>query len=348
MDSRTLFHRYLLLLCVALLAVSFLVPRYYNIPYPKPLGPQTDFTPNVQRGSFKVIASEQPEITLIGDSVLYTGVEPEYLSKDLGVKTYMIAVPGIGSAVWYLIFKNVVLEARHRPKYIVIPFRDTQLTIPDFHTTGHYFSLVDEYATEREPLLVDLAYTGMMNPADKLADQYFPLYSARWSMREGLNNRLRYSAPMLLGCGETCTNDALNAAMNKAAADNIISSVQGAYDVNVLYARSVLDFDHQVDRSFLPVIIDLARKNDITVIFVRMKNLDFPTSAYETPALTRYIQSLEEYLSRQDQVRYLDLSHDERILSSYFVADGAHFTEEGKLAFTKILAGELKKIIDLP
>jgi hypothetical protein len=345
MDSKDLFSRYLLILCASLLAGSFFVPGYYKILYPKPLGAQAEFTPNVQRGGIKEISQDRPEIVLVGDSILYTGVENRELSKALDVKTNSIAVPGSGSAIWYLILKNVILQAKHHPKYVVIPFRDTQLTLPSFRTTGHYFSVVDEYASAHEPLLMDLAYINTMNPAEKIAEQYFPPYSARWLLRDGLNRHLRYFAPStLLNCPERCTDNAINAVLNKEAMNNINFSIRGAYDVNILYARAALDFENQVDQSFLPVIIQLARENNITLVFVRMKNLDYPTHAYETPALSNYIRSLEAYLSKQANVRYLDLSHDERILPAYF-SDGAHFNEGGKSAFTLILAGELNKII---
>jgi hypothetical protein len=345
MQPKTLFSRYLLFLCAALLASGFFLPGYYDFPYPKPLGAQSEFTPNVQRGAIKALNQLQPEIVLVGDSVLYSSTDESALSAMLGKKIYKIAVPGAGSAIWYLILKNVVLESKHRPQYVVIPFRDTQLTLPAFRTTGYYFSVVDEHATQNEPLVIQLAYIGAMNPAEKIADQYFPLYSARWLIREGLNRRLRYFPPAaLLGCGQTCADDAFNAVLKKEALSNIGASARGVYDVNLLYSRAALDFESQMDQSFLPAMIELARKNDVTLIFVRMKNMDYPTAAHETPALRNYIQALSAYLSAQADVRYLDLSHDERILPAHFT-DGSHFNAEGQKTFTLILAEELKRII---
>lgn len=347
MKLQSLLSRYLSILLLSCLAGGFLLPRYFGIPYPKPLGSQTELTPNIQKGGAKAISENQPQVVLIGDSVLYTGVEDSILSNALGLKSYSIAVPGSGSAVWYLILKNVVVEAKHHPKYVVIPFRDTLLTIPSFRTTGHYFSVVDEYAGKNEPLLMELAYVNSIKPAEKIAEGYFPPYSARWQLREGVNRRARYSpASIFLNCDLPCADEALNSIFDKEEMNNLVFNNRASYDAGILYARASLNFNGQVDKSFLPAMIQLARENDITLVFVRMKNLDYPVAQSETPALTRYINALREYLSRQENVRFLDLSHDEEIRAEYFESDGIHFNAEGKSAFSNILARQLKTLLE--
>ena len=49
-----------------------------------------------------------------------------------------------------------------------------------------------------------------------------------------------------------------------------------------LYTPDQLDFAAQLDKSFLPDIVGLAKENNIQLILVRTKHLDDPTEASES------------------------------------------------------------------
>jgi hypothetical protein len=344
MSQRTLFQRYILYLAISLLILSLYLPLRYGIPYPKPLGPE--FKPNVKREYGEVIAERRPEVVLVGDSVLYLGVDQESLSSQLGRETYSIGIPGSGSAVWYLILKNVIIESTPQPKYVMVFFRDTMLTIPSYRTTGRYFGIVDDFAGRNEPLVTELAFIDQMNPLEKLAEGYFPPYNARLEVREGLDNRVRYVAPSLLfDCAVECTDGAVNSVFGQDRV-NVTALNQAVEDAGrTLYSPQMMDFDARVERSFLPAMIQLAQENDITLILVRTKTMNFPEENSAPPVLREYISSFDEYLSAQEDVYFLDFGHDPRLLNSYYF-DSLHFTDEGKAVFTALLAEELQKIVE--
>jgi hypothetical protein len=264
----------------------------------------------------------------------------DYLDRE----TYSMGIPGSGSAVWYLFLKNVILGTSYHPKYVLVMFRDTMLTVPSFRTTGRYFGLVDDFAGRREPLVAQLAYINQMKPLERMAEQYFPLYSARWEIRAGLDSRLRYVAPsMFLGCSQGCTDDAMNSIFGRERVD-VTALNQAVEDSGqTLYNPEAMDFERQVGRSFLPAMIQLAKEYDIKLIFVRTKTLLYPEYASEPFALRGYIKSLEEYII-DNGAFYLDYAHDERLKNTYFF-DSLHFNEEGKQAFTKILAEDLEPFL---
>ncbi len=343
MNQRTLFQRYVLYLAVALLVLSIYLPARYGISYPEPLGPE--FKPNVKRIYGEYIAERRPDVVLVGDSVLYLGVDQDALSSQLGSETYNIGIPGSGSAVWYLILKNVIVESSPRPKYVLVFFRDAMLTIPTYRTTGRYFGIVDDFAGRNEPLLSQLAYIDPMSPVERIAEQYFPLYSTRLDVREGLDNRIRYLAPsMLFDCPVECTDEAINSVFGRDRVD-VTTLNQAVEDAGrTLYAPQAMDFDARLDGSFLPAMLQLAQENDITLIFVRTKTMNFPEVSSEPAALRQYIVSLDEYLSVQEDVYFLDFGHDPRLLDGYYF-DSLHFTDEGKKAFTELLAEELEQIL---
>jgi hypothetical protein len=342
MDSKSVFTRYLWITVGVLILSSFILPGYYDIPYPQVLGPQ--FSPQVRRDRLEAISENRPELVLVGDSVLYLSVDQEMLAEHLGKSTYSMGVPGSGSAAWYLILKNVLLGTSYHPKYVLVLFRDTMLTVPSFRTTGRYFGLVDDFAGRREPLVTQLAYVNQMTPLERMAEGYFPLYSARWEIREGMDSRLRYGAPsMLLGCSPECTDDAMNSIFGRERVD-VTALNQAVEDAGqILYSPVAMDLEREVERSFLPAMLQLAKENDIRLIFVRTKTLLYPEYASEPFALRRYIQSLQEYITGSGAY-YLDYAQDKRIKDTFFF-DSLHFNEEGKEAFTKMLAEDLEPFL---
>jgi lysophospholipase L1-like esterase len=110
-----------------------------------------------------------------------------------------------------------------------------------------------------------------------------------------------------------------------------------------LYAPAIMDFDGQVDRSFLPAMLQLAKENDLTLVFVRTKTLMFPEYTSEPFALRSYIQSLNSYM-RQRGAYFFDFAYDARIKSAYF-SDNLHFNAEGREVFTQLLSNELKPLL---
>ena len=344
MESKSVFPLYAWILSGLLLVSSFYLPPHFDIPYPAPLGPV--FDPQRKPEHLEYIQEHHPEIVLIGDSTLFLGVDQGQLTAELGRETYSIAIPGSGSAVWYLLMKNTIAESAYTPRVVVILFHDTLLTLPAFRTTGLYFDIVDDYSRRNEPVLLERAYLDQMNPVEKAAQQYFPLFSARREMREGLDRRLRYSAPALLKCPQNCVDEAINSVfgkqrLNPEALSQAIDAAQQS-----MYTPKVMDFDRQVDRSFLPEMIRIATENNIQLVFVRIKTLTFPTVATEPAALRAYMTALEVYVLRNHAL-YVDFSHDERIKDEYFF-DDLHLGAEGKEVFTHLLAEELRSLPDYP
>lgn len=342
MKSKILSTHYLYFLIAVLLSGNIYIPLHYKTPYPQTPGPQ--FTPRIKDEHISAIEINQPELVLVGDSTLEEGVDQSLLTRQLGRETYKLAVPGSATAAWYLVMKNVIMESTRRPKHVVILFRDTMLTVPYFRTTGRYLELLDDYASKNEPLLVELAFTNQMNPAEKFLEQYLPLYGMRWEIRAGLDRRLRYTVPSLLGCAKECADDAVQSIFGREL-DMVALNQMMDDSVDSLYSPEEMEFDRHIDESFLPAMIDLAKENNITLIFVRTGTLNYPNSESEPLALKNYIKSLNTYLSGHTNVYFLDFAHDTRIDSTFFV-DSVHFNAHGKELFTPILASEMQVILN--
>ena len=336
MKPKHIFIRFILFISVSLLASGYFLPAYYNVPYPAPLSPQFDSTVKTEHQNW--IQENQPEIVLIGDSVLYEGVDPLLLTAELGNETYAITVPGSGTASWYLLMKNVIFESTYRPKYVVILFRNTMLSVPQYRTTGRYFALLDDFASKNEPLVAELAFINQMSPLEKFAQQYIPIYSLRLDIREDLDNFIRYRpTSTFVGCDRECTDDAVSSIFGREV-DPIALNDMLEDAAQTLYAPEEMDFENQVEASFLPYMIQLAKENNIHLIFVKTKIF-----GAEPVELIEYSKSLKEYLLKSEDVFLLDFSQDPRITQDFYV-DSLHMNPYGKTEFTKILANELNEI----
>lgn len=336
MNPKNILPRFVLCLLAILLVSGILIPIRYNLTYPAKLGPEFDAI--IKSQSLNDIDNEKPAIVLIGDSVLEEGVDTTLLSDELGLGAYRKPIPGSGTAAWYLFMKNIIFEADHHTDYVVVLFRATILTVPQYRTGGKYFYLLDDYARKEEPLVANLAFVNLMNPIEKFAAQYIPAYTARVGIREDLDNALRYPIPALTGCDRSCTDEAVGSIFGREV-DPIALNIAQEDAAKLLYAPEEMDFDRQIETSLLPYMIKLAQQHGTTLVLVRTK-----VYGPESAALKQYTKDLNAYLAAQDGVILLDYESDSRILEAYY-ADSLHMNPYGKHKFTQILADDFKTLI---
>lgn len=330
--------KFWLILTIILVATSILLPPSYGLTFPREPGPVTD--KQVRTNHLQYLEENQPQIVLMGDSTLALGLDPEALAQQTGKSVYSIAIPGSASALWYLILKNNIAESTYKPEYVLVVFRDSILTAPGYRVNGSYFELVDEYARRNEPLFIQNSFVNLMNPLEIAADKYFPLYVTRTQIRNRIDAGIRYLAPPLFGCDENCVDYSLGELFQGADLEpKALVNAVGAAE-SYLYTPNQLDFDLQVDKSYLPEMISIAQENDIKLVFVRIKVETADSSA--DSQLARYLESLRAYLKAQD-VSLLDYGEDARLTPELF-RDVIHLNEEGKTLFTQMVADGLREI----
>lgn len=327
-----------LILTIILIFTSILLPPYYGLTFPREPGPITD--QQVRTNHLQYLEENQPQIVIMGDSTLALGLDPEALAQQTDKSVYSIAIPGSASALWYLILKNNIAESSYKPEYVLIVFRDSILTAPGYRVQGSYFELVDEYARRNEPLFIQNSFINLMNPLEIAVDKYFPLYVTRTHIRNSIDASIRYFAPSFLGCDENCVDYSLGEIFLGADLEpKALVDAVGAAE-SYIYTPEQLDFEVQVDRSYLPEMISIAQENDIKLVFVRMK-VESANSSTD-PQLAGYLKSLRAYLKEQN-VHLLDYGEDPRLTHELF-RDVIHLNEEGKILFTQMVADGMKEI----
>jgi hypothetical protein len=280
----------------------------------------------------------------LGDSTLEVGVVAQELSSLIEKSVYKIGFEGSGSAVWYLIVKNNLFNSPYKPEYLILFYRDTMLTTPDFRVAGKYLAFVDELADAEDDLLIQLAFLNQMSWLERAAEGYIPLYGERFGVRSAVENSFKYGlVGSLLDDNSEEINHALAYTFNTANLDPEMLNTAFANSENYLFAEENLDFESKVDQSFLPEMIHLCEEAGIHLIFVRVKTLFYPPEDEQSLSIHDYHESLENYLANHG-IPLIDFSRDERVSPEWFV-DVVHFGEEGKTAFTRLLAEELKEVL---
>lgn len=309
--------------------------------YPRPLGPQFDI--RVAQNYRNDIETQKTEVLLLGDSMLGKGVDAEKLEEYLGQSVYKVDIPGGSSAMWYLIMKSNIYPADYTPKTLVIFFRGTMLTTPDFRVEGSSnLGLLNKYATMEDTLFRRLAYTERMNPVDKAFSLYLPIYGYRTEIVTALDAGFRHTLPGLLnGCDPECADDAMEEVLRSDIAPEQLADYIIRSDM-VLYAGRKLDFPYQLGHSFLPEMVRMAKEKGMGVVMVHMPTEIFPDTALEPEGLAGYNADMEVYLEAQG-IPLLNFEHDPRFLPEDFT-EPTHLNNEAKQRFTKILAEALLEL----
>jgi hypothetical protein len=335
------FLQYFIIL-LTLVAFSWgVIPARYKTEYPRDVKPQ--FNNYVRKKYLKDIDEQKPDLVLLGDSMLAPAVNLNVLSQTLDKKVMGIGLPGSASTLWYLIAKNNILEAQHPPKYLIIFFRDSMMTVPGYRVTGRYFEQIDEFAGPKDGELVKKAYLNQMNPLEKWAEAWFPPFGSRWNIRQGLDARIRYTLPAQIGCDQSCMDTSMEVVFGDLNMDpHFLSDAIAAAD-DYLYSKAALDFDKQVGASFLPDLIQLTKEHNVQLILVRMRILRFVEPGSEPPALRTYNEKLAAYLA-ENGVVYLDYSGEQTLTREAF-SDPLHMNDIGKVIFTDLFGQDLLRYI---
>lgn len=335
------FCRYGIFLLLTLAFLSVAIPLRYGIRYPRPVGPLFDSF--YKRDGLRDIATKKPQIVMVGDSVFMLGVDRAQLAEGTGKTVYGIGVAGSASALWYAVLERDVIPSPYKPEILIIVFRDTMLTTPGYRVHGSYFTQLDEYATPDDTLIIERAYTNLLNPLEKVSERFFPLYGSRLSLRAALDRLLRYSANgWFLDCDRGCTDVAMGTVFGAGNIEqNLLSDAIGTAE-SYLYSPQALDFDSQLERSFLPEIVRITRENGIRLVLVRTKTLRFPDEETEPLELKTYMNKMSAYLEANDVV-LLDYGQEPSLEDRFFY-DPLHLNEDGRVIFTALLIEALRTL----
>lgn len=299
-----------------------------------------EHSPTVNPYWQRAIKQTKPKVILLGNSMLDNGVDPALLSQLTQSRTLKIHSGGSASATWYLWLKNIVATASHKPQCVVIFFRDYYLTQPRFRVTGKYKKVIDAVATQKEPTLDRLAYLNGMDPLSYFLYRYCPLFQKKQELKTRAETAMKETmAQQFLGLEPSEADKAIKHVFrNRNMTPSLLTTRQ--LEVESTQKSSHYNFETKIKKSFLPHMIEIAKKNNIKLMFVRVKRRRDAEHKVEPAGLINYTKKLKNYL-KDKGLPLLDYTHDDRITLDYF-ADGDHLSKtKGKKLFTQLLAEKM-------
>ena len=335
------FLRFLLILLASLLLVNAWIVFAGHAQFPAP--PDPHFDAYIDMSLRDDINVKRPQIILLGDSMVAENVDVAHLSIALGQEVYPVGAPGSSSALWYLAIKNNIAIAEPRPQSIIILFRDSMLTTPNYGIGRNIDEDFDAIAGQDEELFLQLAFINSMNPLERFVYQYLPIYNAGDQFRESVEffHRL-YPPRYLLHCNRRCVDSAFINIFNFRTIAPPAANDPIAQQESILYSARSLNFSAQVGKSFLPEIIRLCRERGIHLIFVRGKTISF-VDLPKPRGLDAYILDLQTYLT-QNGASFADLEPDARLASADYI-DRFHVQPAARGTYTQMLAEALRPLL---
>jgi hypothetical protein len=286
----------------------------------------------------------RPQIVLLGNSMLESRVDEIAFSRYTRIRTAKFWSGGSSSAWWYAVTKNIIAEAQVKPKIAVIFFRDQFLTDPEFRVDGKYKAQLNEMLSTDDELVDRLAYLKKMNWFTYALYKHSSLFQKRDAINDDFKAGVKDGfVGKLMGIEKGKTDEAIARVFaNKNMDRSLLTARQLSAESR--FGTDIYDFDNRVKKSFLPHIIDVAKKNDIELVFVRIKKRRDAEAVAQPVSVKKYIDDLGLYLERND-CNFLDFTYDARIKAEHF-AEGDHLTpEQGKQVFTKIFADEIIELL---
>ena len=279
-------------------------------------------------GPIEDLTGMQPGIITIGDSMAGR-IEPDRLTALAETPVAPLLQNATGTAYWYLAFKNWVVASDAKPRWVVIFFRDTNLTDPMFRLGGPYRNGLDEVAGDSEPELNRIVALHTSGPWFRV-HQAVDRASGAGRARDWLPSALSaWSARVVVGSvGRARLQEQVNAAFGLDRLRPIAQADIASAD------DAATDFAANVDRSLLPAFLDLARAHHLNLCFVRVMRRpdEWGQAPRQSRALRLYMAALRTYIEARGGALLDD--NDDADLARIPYGDGDHIERDARVAYT--------------
>jgi hypothetical protein len=334
------FYRFILAMAVLLGANLLFWPPQKNY-----LRGNTDPPPGSQRRIYENYMRQiKPQIILMGNSILGYAVDGQMFTDFVRTKRVgKFKMGGGETAWWYMVLKNVILAAPEKPQMVAIFFRDHYLTDPTYRTGGEFKQYIDWMASDSEPVLDRLAYQPNLSPTSRFFAQWCPLYQQKNRLNPRFQQAVKsFTASLLPGQKNPSPDAAIENLFDEKNMDNRLLTVRQLAAESVSDV-SQYDFDKQVQKSFLPYMIEEADKYHVKLVFVRMKRRRDVVPGQQPEALVQYNEKLKRYLNEKG-CYFVDFTDDPRITENLYDV-GDHFSKHGMQVFTPMLVDAMTPFI---
>jgi hypothetical protein len=281
-----------------------------------------------------------PSYVFIGNSMLTTRIDEHVLAGKLGEGCcFLLSTGGAESAWMHQALKNVALAGKHRPKKVFIFFRDTFLTQPTYRATDHYWWRIEHLSHADEPELTR-AMSVSRTWQEKLEYRLGELYPVQ-KVRERAGAGISWIASEVVTPGRVKYGASAGAKYDSFFDLDKLRSIEADDTAFGDEGISEFNFDERVGPSLLPSMIREAKKNGVSLVFVRVQRRprkDGPPA--QSAELQAYMSRLRAYFAANG-VQFYDFTGDPALTLDHYL-DGDHIRPEWKSASTELFLKRLE------
>lgn len=330
-------------------AIGIGVPAAIGHRLPRPqtaedVDTELDFDPAGERRDLRKL---NPGWVLIGNSMLNSRIYPPNLEAASGWKNSKLAIGGTQSAIWWLLFKNILIASHVRPAWVTFFFRESDLTWPDFRITGKNAIIIQRLKKKHEPEW-DQVMAGrdtVVSASAAAVERFFGVEDHDdWARRKIQDTSFQLTAlegvvrgKRRIELNELFALDRLRGDLGDDGGGRPAPAVGHDPDGHRppdpgMYSQAPTVFDPSPSVSFLPHIVALGKKHDLRLHFHRVKRRpDENGRRPDLPVFRRYMDDLQAYL-RDNDCAFSDETADPELNLSWY-KDGDHIDKQLREAF---------------
>lgn len=278
------------------------------------------------------LVAAQPQVVLIGNSMIGRGADLDQLSQALGVPVARAKENGSSAATWYTLIKNRVLGAGLQPRVVIIAATAQGMLRTGSPNEFDQRALLDHLGDHEPAVWLKTYGRTSPNRLQASADR------RRRDLRAATIQSVRRWGAALAGSEE------LDAAMNRifeaegAVDEDLRTRVIPIVEVDADDARQLRQDAADIDATYVPDLLQLADDSGFKLVFVRMPlRPGNGSDALPAADLSALIAALNE-----GGAGWLDLST--MALGPRDFVDPSHVGPSGRQAFTEALAHGLQRI----
>ena len=286
---------------------------------------------------------KQPEVVIIGDSVLGGSIDPALFARETGLcDVELLWNGGAASAAWYLLLKNYVVASGIRPRLVCIFFRERMLTDATFRTTPTYRHFLESLRHEKEPVyraILQGDEAEKESALGRVIAWLYPLNSRRHVQAEKISRlafRVASGGSARIGPLRRRVTETFDVAKLRDEIMNESAEISG---------EKPEEFDPDAKRNFLPHIVATAKQAGIPLCFVREKRYPLPDGTTpQSEDMKRYMADLRRWVESEGCL-FVDLTNNPRPDQTMYTKPGDdHIRKGAKEQATKIYADKLRPL----
>lgn len=313
------------------------------------------------------IIKENPEFVFVGNSLVATRMDEQKLEQLTGKKVYLLKEGGTYSAIWYLKFKNYLVASGVKPKAVFFFFRMEELIIPDRNIDRKFLASIQKVSHDDEPVM-DYVLNSNRTLKNRIEEYATNFYS------------IRVITPVLLDLMESIAltpifKDDIRFILNRHFKTNpnlmtdnekqryvtnrnlFVSQVNFTFSFESKNLRKRtpsnlnetekepirLEFSDDPHKSFVPHIVQLAKENDIPLVFIKIQTIPPADGNFHiSKSNMKYLEDFEKYLA-DNNVFFYDLTGDPEITRDMY-DDNVHIGANDREKYTEIFYRRLSNI----